>query len=339
LRLRTRLFLLVLLASALPAALVLTVGWLQLRRQLSLWTLPSVESALEVSVQTNRRAVDRLMRQLETEGRILAESSLFPPAPADTTGLTELLDSGCREFGLDLAQFYVAEDGGFRLLVSRTSSGSGGPDGSAWLLPPLGSVAGPERPRPVRLRGSREDHLAIPTFLWEEAPADSARLRGALLRGVAMGAGFHDQVMEVSTGLHLYRRLREMGMLLQTGFGLLAAIVLALSFAVSYWAAQRVAGSVSRPIDSLIRDMDAVGRSGDAAAGRPDATPGDGAAPGSGPPRAVGGDGAAGGSGPEPGQDRAIGGQRRGTAERRSPIPEMARLTEAFRSMRRTLQA
>lgn len=300
LRLRTRLFLLVLFSSLLPAVFVLVIGWLQLRRQVSLWTLPSVERALDASLQANRRALDRLQRHLETEGRILAESSLFPLAPADTTGLSDLLDSGCREFGIDLAQFYAAEAGRFRLIASRTPSGAGGPDGSGVLRRPVPSAVGPQRPRSIRIIPDAADHLAVPTFLWEPAAeGDSVRLRGALVLGVALGPGFYDRILEVSNGLSLYRRLREMGLLLQTGYGLLALIALALGFGVSFWVARRVAGSVSRPVDALIRDMDTVGREAPAS---PDES-----------------------------------GRRPPDAERPSSIPEMARLSAAFASMRRTL--
>jgi signal transduction histidine kinase len=290
--LRTRLFLLVFASSIVPAALVLGWGWWQLRRQMSLWTLPSVERALGASLQANRRAFDRLLRHMEAEGRILVESSVFPPAPEDTTGLDAVIESGCREFGLDLVQFYATEDAGFRLLASRTASGRGGPDASPKLRAPVSSPSGPSRPSLLQLEGQGTDLLALPTYIWyPRADGDSLRLRGALVLGVDLGGGYYAQIREVSTGLLFYRRLQEIGLVMRTGYGVLAAFVLLLSFGLSLILAQRVAGRISRPVDALVRDMDAVGR----------------------------------GSG--------------GGASTISGIPEMDRLSRAFATMRRTLQA
>lgn len=290
--LRTRLFLLVFASSIVPAALVLGWGWWQLRRQMSLWTLPSVERALGASLQANRRAFERLLRHMEAEGRILVESSVFPSAPEDTTGLDAVIESGCREFGLDLVQFYAADRGAFRLLASRTASGRGGPDVSQKLRIPVSSPAGPSRPASLQLDGQGGDLLALPTYIWyPRAEGDSLRLRGALILGVDLGGGYYAQIHEVSTGLLYYRRLQEIGLVLRTGYGILAAFALLLSLGLSLALAQRVAGRISRPVDALIRDMDAVGR----------------------------------GSGP-------------GTPTV-SGIPEMDRLSRAFDTMRRTLQA
>ncbi len=259
--LRTRLFLLVFLSSVVPATLILGWGWWQLRRQMSLWTLPSVERALGASLQANRRAFDRLLRHMEAEGRILVESSVFPAAPEDTTGLAAVLESGCTEFGLDLVQFYDVRGGSFRLLASHTPSGPGGPDAASRLEVPIASPAGPSRPTPLQLDEEAGDILALPTFLWyPHSEGDPLRLRGALVLGVDLGRSFYAQIREVSTGLLFYRRLQEIGLVLQTGYGILALLVLALSLGLSLYLAQRVAGRVSRPIDALVRDMDAMGR-------------------------------------------------------------------------------
>jgi signal transduction histidine kinase len=259
--LRTRLFLLVFASSVVPAALVLGWGWWQLRRQMSLWTLPKVELALGASLQANRRAFDRLLRHMEAEGRILVESSVFPPAPEDTTGLDALIESGCREFGLDLVQFYAVQGSGFRLLASRTPAGRGGPDVAPKLRTPDSSLAGPNRPASLQLDEPRGDILALPTYIWyPAAEGDSLHLRGALVLGVDLGAGYYARIREVSTGLLFYRRLQEIGLVLRTGYGILALLVLLLSLGLSLFLAQRVAGRISRPVDALIRDMDAVGR-------------------------------------------------------------------------------
>jgi signal transduction histidine kinase len=258
-------------SSVVPAALVLGWGWWQLRRQMSLWTLPSVERALGASLQANRRAFDRLLRHMDAEGRILVESSVFPPAPEDTTGLGALLESGCREFGLDLVQFYAIEGNGFRLLASHTPSGRGGPDAATKLQAPIPSSAGPSRPASLQLDEPRGDLLALPTYLWyPRAEGDSLQLRGALVLGVDLGNGYYAQIREVSTGLLFYRRLQEIGLVLRTGYGVLALLVLLLSLGLSLFLAQRVAGRISRPIDVLIRDMDAVGRG--SGAGTPEAS-------------------------------------------------------------------
>jgi signal transduction histidine kinase len=259
--LRTRLFVLVFASSVVPAALVLGWGWWQLRRQMSLWTLPSVERALGASLQANRRAFDRLLRHMDAEGRILVESSVFPPAPEDTTGLDALLESGCREFGLDLVQFYSIRDGGFRLLASHTPSGRGGPDAATKLRAPVSSSAGPSRPASLQIDEPGGDLLALPTYIWyPRAEDDTLHLRGALVLGVDLGNGYYAQIHEVSTGLLFYRRLQEIGLVLRTGYGILALLVLLLSLGLSLFLAQRVAGRISRPVDALIREMDAVGR-------------------------------------------------------------------------------
>ena len=265
--LRSRLFLLVFASSVVPAALILGWGWWQLRRQMSLWTLPSVERALGASLQANRRAFDRLLRHMDAEGRILVESSVFPPAPEDTTGLDALIESGCREFGLDLVQFYAVEGTGFRLLASRSPSGRGGPDAATKLRAPVSSPAGPNRPASLQLDEPNGDFLALPTYLWyPHAEGDSLRLRGALVLAVDLGKGYYGQIHEASTGLGFYRRLEEIGLVVRTAYGILALLVLLLSLGLSLLLAQRVAGRISRPIDALIRDMDAVGRGSGAGA-------------------------------------------------------------------------
>jgi nitrogen fixation/metabolism regulation signal transduction histidine kinase len=282
-RLGPRLFLLVVLSSLLPAALILLTGWLQLRQQMRLWTIPSVETALEASLQTNRKAFDRLERQLEMEGRVLVESPVFPSAPDDTTGLAKVLEAGCRQFGIDLAQFYAWERGAFRLLSSRTLEGSQGPDASAQLQIPGSAAVGPQRVSPLRLHDGNGDYLALPIFLWRPSTGEPNTLpppRGALVLGASLGAQYYSRLGEVSNGLFFYRRLEEVGLVLRTGYGVLAGIVLLLSLAFSLWMARKAARSVSRPVEDLVRGMEAVGRnlpseavaaSAGAASGRPEA--------------------------------------------------------------------
>ncbi len=255
-RLGTRLFLLVVLSSLVPAGLVLTAGWMQLRQQMHLWTIPSVESSLEAALQTNRVAYDRLRRYLETEGRVLAESGLLPGTPADTIGLAAVLAEGSRQFGIDLAQYYVAEEDGFRLLVSHARHPGRGPDAQLLLRAPSPSPLGPSPVIPLRLQDERGDYLAVPTFLWgmEES------VTGALLLGVYLEEGYFDRLGEVSSGLSLYRRLQEMGRVLRAGYGLLAGLVLAISLGFSLWIARTASRSVSRPIHALINEMDTMGR-------------------------------------------------------------------------------
>jgi signal transduction histidine kinase len=83
---------------------------------------------------------------------------------------------------------------------------------------------------------------------------------------VDLGDGYYTQIREVSTGLLFYRRLQEIGLVLRTGYGILALLVLLVSLGLSLFLAQRVAGRISRPVDALIRDMDAVGRGSGAGA-------------------------------------------------------------------------
>jgi len=262
LRLGPRLFLLVVLSSLLPAALILLAGWLQLRQQMRLWTIPSVETALESSLTTNRRAFDRLQRQLEMEGRVLAESRLFPAVWGDTAGLADVLDAGCREYGLDVAQVYLYGGSGFHLLLSRTPTGPGGPDGADLLVLPAETAVGPQRASPLRLGEAESDFLAIPTLLWHAPAGGQAppELRGALVLGVSLGPRYYARLGEVSNGLFFYRRLEEVGMVLRAGYGLLAALILLVSMGFSLWIARKVAGSVSRPVEELVRGMEAVGR-------------------------------------------------------------------------------
>lgn len=268
-RLGTRLFLLVVLASLAPAGLVLTAGWLQIRQQMHLWTIPSVESSLEASLQTNRIAYERLRRHLETEGRLLAESSLLPENPADTLGLAAVLAEGARQFGIDLAQYYTADGDAFRLLVSHSRNPGRGPDAGDLLRFPAPSQSGPTPAIPLRLQDEHGDFLAVPTYLWGAGtdagvagagPPHDAVVTGALVLGVYLEAGYFDRLAEVSSGLSLYRRLQEMGQVLRTGYGLLAGFVLLLSLGFSLWIARTASRSVSRPIHALIHDMDAMGR-------------------------------------------------------------------------------
>jgi signal transduction histidine kinase len=303
-RLGPRLFLLVVLAGLLPAALVLLTAWLQLREQMRLWTIPSVETALQASLQANRKSVDRLERLLEMDGRLLVEGRGFPSAPDDTTGLATALAEGCRRYGVDLAQFYAREGRGFRLIASRTPEAARGPDGSAQLLLPGGGSVGPPRIRTLRLAGEGGDYLAIPTFLWRPAAAGSDSLpplRGALVLGAAFGPQYYGRLDEISHGLSFYRRLEEVGPVLRTGYGLLAVLILLLSVAFSLILARQVARSVSGPVEELVRGMEAVGRNLPSTAG--------------GPPQ--------GGRSPDPAPG--------------SQIPEIARLSGAFAVMRSAL--
>ncbi len=268
-RLGPRLFLLVVLSSLLPAGLVLTAGWMQLRQQMHLWTIPSVEWSLEAALQTNRVAYDRLRRHLETEGRVLAESGLLPATPGDTLGMTAVLAEGSRQFGIDLAQYYIAEEGGFRLLVSHARHPGQGPDAGPLLRAPSPSPPGPSPVVPLRLEDEHGDYLAVPTYLWGvwadadvagRDPSHDAAVTGVLLLGVHLEEGYFDRLGEVSSGLSLYRRLQEMGRVLRTGYGLLAGLVLAISLGFSLWMARTASRSVSRPVHSLINQMDAMGR-------------------------------------------------------------------------------
>lgn len=270
-KLGTRLFLLVVLSSLVPAGLVLSAGWLQVGRQMHLWTVPSVESSLEAALQANRVAYDRLRRHLETEGRVLAESGLLPDTPGDTLGLAAVLAEGARQFGIDLAQYYIADDDGFRLLVAYSRHPGRGPEARSLLRTPSPSSPGPSPAMPLRLQDAHGDYLAVPTYLWgvwadaavaEHLHAHDASVTGALVLGVYMEEGYFDRLAEVSSGLSLYRRLQEMGQVLRTGYGLLAVLVLAISLGFSLWIARRASRSVSRPIDALIHEMDAMGRTG-----------------------------------------------------------------------------
>jgi nitrogen fixation/metabolism regulation signal transduction histidine kinase len=261
LRLGTRLFLLVVLTGLLPASLVLLAGWMQLRHQIRLWTIPSVEASLDASLETNRRALDQLTRRVSMEGRALAANHGISQAAADTAVLGALLDQACHQTGLELAQYYERSGDRFRLVASRGLQGPRGPDASKLLRLPAASTAGPQRPEVVRLSEEDRDFLAVPTFLWTGADSSGAPApQGALVLGLSLGARYYARLGEVSTGLLFYRRLEEIGTVLRTGYGLLAGLILLGCLALSVSMAARVARSVSRPVEDLVQGMEEFGR-------------------------------------------------------------------------------
>jgi len=357
-RLGSRLFLLVAGCSLIPSLFVLAAGWLQLRHQLRLWTLPSIESALDSSIEGQRQALDRLQRHLEHGGMEVAARALEAcalPVSAQE-GRDTLLAGLSRELDVDLLQIYRMENGAFVRSGSSQFGDAGGPDAAALLRVPASSPAGPQRPATLRISSSQGDFLAVPVYLWSPGATDQAELAGALVLGDHLGTGHHGRFAQISSTLLFYRRLGEVGAMLKTGYGLLAGIGLLACLAVSLFLAARVAREISRPVNALVRQMEDfsardVITAGDRTGRSPPAAPWDvlsGSAPGAldlhgstdRRPGARATWPAGGAPAPEsPVDPGSTGEQRNGQGDGESGIPEIRTLSRAFSRMAAQLRS
>ena len=265
LRLSHRLFLLFLLAGAIPITVVGAVGWLQFRQQVRLWNVSSVENALEASLRSHRRAMDRLQRQLEDLGEEVSANADFAAAAArgDSVSIETYLRHLTGQPGVDFAMYLERGLSGWTPLARSGSIEA--PDLPASLPDPEAGPLGPLRSRPLSLSGASGDLAAVPTYLWRGGGADSTlTVRGCLLVATHLGNGFFDDLGQASNGLALYRRLQDVSRVLRTADALLLALAFLVSVGIGFFLARRIARGISLPVESLVEGMEAVGR-GDAA--------------------------------------------------------------------------
>lgn len=264
LRLSHRLFLLFLLAGAIPITVVATVGWLQFRQTVRFWNVPSVENALEASLRSHSRAMDRLQRQLEDLGEEVTTNAVFAEAAAgrDSVSLTSLLLDLLNRPGVDFA-IYLERDVSGWIPLARSGAAEM-PELPSKLPDPEASNLGPQRSRPLALSSESGDLAGVPTYLWRADGADSTlTVRGCLLLATHLGEGFFDDLGEASNGLVLYRRLQDVSRVVQTADALLLALAFLVSLVIGFWLARWIARGISLPVESLVEGMEAVGR-GDA---------------------------------------------------------------------------
>lgn len=264
LRLSHRLFLLFLLAGAIPITVVAAVGWVQFRQQVRLWNVSSVENALEASLRSHRRAMDRLQRQLEDLGEETRAHPGFANAAAgrDSSSLAAFLLRVTEQPGVDFAMYLERGLSGWTPLARAGSIEA--PDLPRLSDPEAGPL-GPQRSRPLSLSSANGDLAAVPTYLWRsDGPDSTLTVRGCLLLATHLGHGFFDDLSEASYGLELYRRLQDVSRILRTADALLLGLAFLVSVGIGFWLARWIARGISLPVESLVEGMEAVGR-GDAA--------------------------------------------------------------------------
>ncbi|MCA9727085.1 MAG: HAMP domain-containing histidine kinase [Candidatus Eisenbacteria bacterium] len=259
LRLSHRLLLLFLLAGAIPLGIVALVGWIQFRQQARLGSVSSVEHALEASLRSHRRTMDRLQRQLEDLGQTITTTPEFARAvPEGGPPLQALLATALTEPPVDFALYLQRTADGWHPLAQagldeRPSLPLGLPDPEAGNL-------GPQRARPLPLRTGTGDLVAVPTYLWQELPGDTvATARGCLILATFLGRGFFDDFDAANDGLIQYRRFLDLTRITRAGNAILAALALVLSLAIGLWLARNISRGVSRPVETLVRAMDDLG--------------------------------------------------------------------------------
>ena len=254
-KLSTSLFLLLLLSGCLPLLLVLLAGWLPLRQQLRLWTLPSVERALDASLRANRGTFFAIRRSLERRARAESPTLRRLAAEPDSVARNHALDGVIERQQVDLAQLWVERNGQYVCVASRSPFGPLSARGT--VSPPARDPlrVGPAPPPWVPLRGAETNWVGVPIFT-ESGSGTSA----ALVLASAVGPGYFDGVEGATSGLSFYRRLEEVSSLLRTGYLLLFTVAACGALAVSLLLARRVARGVSQPVEQLVAGMDALGR-------------------------------------------------------------------------------
>ncbi|MBK8231627.1 MAG: HAMP domain-containing histidine kinase [Candidatus Eisenbacteria bacterium] len=258
-RLFTSLFLLLLLAGGIPLLLILIVGWIPLRQQMRLWTLPSVELALDSSLRANREAFFSLHRSLERRARARASDVAGTELEASRDALETALQAIVEAERVDLAQLWVRDAGGLVLLASVASTGKAETSGEFASPLPDRTRVGPQRPAWIELHGAETDWIGVPAFIWPEDRTET-HPRAALVLGFALGKGYFERVGRGTAGLSYYRRLGEVSDMLRTSYLLLFSLAAVTAVAISLWLARRVARGVSLPVEQLVIAMEALGR-------------------------------------------------------------------------------
>ncbi|MEZ4648124.1 MAG: HAMP domain-containing sensor histidine kinase [Candidatus Eisenbacteria bacterium] len=262
-KLRTRLFLLFLFSGVVPLLLLTLAGWAPLRYQRGLWSLPSVESALEASLRSNRRLVDRSLRTLEDLGQTASTEMSWASTNPDTprTNLQQLADDPA----VDFAGFLVPGPKGWEVRAATPPLPA---ERIADSVPaPSASAEGPQRSRPVRWTDSAGDLLLVPTYVWavpeSEAPGDSARPAlatvGCVLLGTRLGTDTFQDLDQTSSSLFNYRRFGELGDLLAVAQIVILVFALTVSLVVSSLLARSVARRISSPVEDLVAALSFVG--------------------------------------------------------------------------------
>lgn len=253
-KLSTALFLLLISAGILPLTFALVAAWIPLREQLKLWSVPSVERALDASLTANRGALYAARRRLERQVR--TEAVVLPQILAARTDSERaaILDAVLERQGVDLVQVWVDREGTMACIASRGSNGAVEATGTlSWPTQPREAV-GPPRPTWVQLGDGVLDWFGAPTF------QDIEGRRAALVLAVSVGAGYFQKTERATAGLSFYRRLEEVGGLLRTAYLLLFGLTSIGALALSLLLARRMAKGVSEPVEALVLGMNALGR-------------------------------------------------------------------------------
>ncbi|MCB9465051.1 MAG: HAMP domain-containing histidine kinase [Candidatus Eisenbacteria bacterium] len=262
-KLRTRLFLLFLVSGVVPLLLLTVAGWAPLRYQRGLWSLPSVESALEASLRSNRRLVDRSLRTLEDLGQVSASTMSWVSTDPETprSNLSQLLGDPA----VDFAGFLVPDPDGWEV---RSATPPLPPEKLASFVPtPSASAEGPQRSRPLRWTDSAGDLLLVPTYVWSIQSAGTAddpvrttpETIGCVLLGTRLGTDTFRDLDETSSSLFNYRRFGELGDLLAVAQVVILVFALTASLAVSALLARSVARRISSPVEDLVTALSVVG--------------------------------------------------------------------------------
>lgn len=249
LRLATALFFLTAGSALVPLAAVLLLGWVQLREQLRVWTLPSVEVALADAAASQVATVRVWQRILDDSAR---EALVSPPPTADSMGWRSRLDGLSASPAVDFAQLYVRDSTGYRL-----ANGSHEPDLSARISDPSDSEIGPAAPILFRVESPRADWLATPAAFWTAGRASNSGPRpdGILVTGMVFPPRTISRMESTARAVQLYRRLGEVGRLLGTAYGAGFALVAGVATLGAVWLARRLSERVSHPLDALARAM------------------------------------------------------------------------------------
>lgn len=253
-KLSTSIFLLLILAGILPLTFAMVAAWIPLREQLKLWSVPSVERALDASLLANHGALFATRRRLERQVRMEAAALPQLVAARDEIERSAILDRVLERQGVDLVQVWIDREGSLTCVASR---GANGPIDAAgdltWPTKSPGAV-GPPRPTWIQLGDGSTDWLGVPSF--QEAEGR----RAALVLAVSLGSGYFERTERATAGLSFYRRLEEVGGLLRTAYILLFGLTSVGALGVSLLLARRMAKGVSQPVEALVQGMHALGQ-------------------------------------------------------------------------------
>lgn len=238
--LRARLLIAFLALALVPIGLLTVFTLDRLERAIALWNTRAVDRSLESALEVSKTSMARM------EATVLAQAddwALALPPDTLTVARRTAMRAGLRAAGLDFLQLYRRDGGRWHLIEE--------------VLP--GGVLVPE---PLDLAPELDPALAGGRVLHSPRGALAAVApmeRGfALVAGMRVPPGFFDQLRRVGEGMDFYRRFGVVRDVSRTYTLLLVAVLVLLLVLAALWAANALAGGMTRPLRELEQALERV---------------------------------------------------------------------------------